>query len=160
MMDTHAVRGSRWSAQLACCIVALAAAHAHAQAVFTVTEPWVRPAGAGQSTVAYMELMSSAGATLVEVRTPAASAVALQDAKRRTAPSMALTLPARQPVALAPDGHRLLLRALKQPLRPGDRVPLVLVVRAPDGVAQEINVDAEVRRRSPTDDHLRPHVHH
>jgi copper(I)-binding protein len=52
-------------------------------------------------------------------------------------------------VALAP---------LARQLRLGDRVPLTLVVREADGVVQAIDVDAEVRRRSPTDDH-RGHAH-
>lgn len=30
---------------------------------------------------------------------------------------------------------------------------------APDGRSAEVAVDAEVRRRSPTDDHLLPHKH-
>ena len=133
--------------------------NAHANAVFVVNEPWVRPAPAAQTTEAYMRLMSSDGATLVGVRSPIAGSVALLDAGGKHASPMALPLPAGDTVVLAPGKFRIALGRIVRTLRVGDRVPLTLVVRDASGASQEIDIDAEVRLRSPTDDHLHPHTH-
>lgn len=106
-----------------------------------------------------MELMSSGGATLVEVRSPLAVKVRLVTGKARQEAPFALALPARDTVKLAPAGTRLVLERLARPLKLRDRVPLTLVLRNADGSTQEIAVDAEVRRRSPSDDHRKPHKH-
>lgn len=135
---------------------ALALVSTQAQAVFVVTEPWVRPARAAQSTEAYMELMSSDGATLVGVRSSVAASVALHGA--RGAP-IALSIPAGATVALAPGKRRLTLGKVERALRLGDRVPMTLIVRDGTGVTQEIDIDAEVRLHSPTSDHRVPHTH-
>jgi copper(I)-binding protein len=135
----------------------LVAAHAGAaaSAVFEVTEPWVRPAAAAASTEAYMELTSSSGATLVEVRSPVAARIALVTARKREPPPFALPLPPRTKVPLSAGRTWLVLQQLARPLKLGERVPMTLVVRDADGTTQEIEVDAEVRRRSPAADHHR-----
>src|SRR4029453_17836142 len=89
--------------------VALTLVRAQADAVFVVTEPWVRPAGAAQSTEAYRGLMSSGGARLLGVRTPVAASVALEGAPGSP---IALALPAGATVALAPGKPRLTLGKL------------------------------------------------
>ena len=147
-------RAHRWRRLLTTAALALFSAHAHA--VFVVTEPWVRPARATQSTEAYMELMSSDGATLVAARSKVAASVALRGAQGSP---ISLSLPAGATVTLAPGKLRLTLRRLGSTLRLGDRVPLTLVVRSVTGVTQEIDVDAEVRLHSPTHDHHLPHTH-
>jgi copper(I)-binding protein len=129
---------------------------AHAYAVFNVTEAWVRPAGAKAATEAYMELSSSEGATIIAVRCAIAGDVSLVDPEGRPMRIAVLALPAGETVTLKPGAVRIALARLAQPLRIAERVPLVLVIRSVDGTTQEIAVDAEVRRRSPTDDHLRP----
>ena len=135
---------------------ALALVSAQAQAVLVVTEPWVLRARATQSTEAYMEIMSSGGATLIGVRSPVAATVALHGA--RGSP-IALLLPAGVTVALAPGQLRLTLGKIGTALRLGDRVPMTLIVRDDAGVTQEIDVDAEVRLHSPTYDHQHSHMH-
>ena len=97
--------------------------------------------------------MSSDGATLIGVRSPIAGSVALVGAEGKRASPMALPLPAGATVALAPGKFRIALGRIARTLRVGDRVPLTLVVRDVSGASQEIDVDAEVRLRSPTDDH-------
>lgn len=146
----------RAAAALACALLVLAPARA---GVFAVAEPWTRPAAAGASAEAFMELMSSEGATLVDVRSPVAAQVRLVSGKARQAPPFALALPARATVKLAPGGVRVVLERVARPLKLKDRVPLTLVLRNADGITQEIAVDAEVRRRSPSDDHRVPHKH-
>ena len=155
-MPRMIVRACRWRKPCAALALALAATHAHA--VFVVTEPWVRPAAAGAATEAYMELASSEDAMLVAVRTPAAGRAAIIDARGRPLAKDGVPLPAGARVLLAPGAMRVSLKPLAQRLRPGDRVPMTLVIRGPDGAVQDIDVDAEVRPRSPTDDH-RGHAH-
>jgi periplasmic copper chaperone A len=155
-MTRMSVRQHRWLHAGAA--LAFALGGTHARAVFVVTEPWVRPAAMGAATEAFMELASSEGATLVAVRSPAAARAAVVDARGRSFAKDGVPLPAGERVLLAPGGVRVSLAPLVRPLRLGDRVQLTLFVRAPDGVEQAIDVDAEVRRRSPTDDH-RGHAH-
>ena len=126
---------------------------AHAQAVLVVTEPWVRPAARGATTEAYMEILSSDGATLLEVRSDAARTAVLLDARGRPAGANGVLLLPGTLTVLAPRRARLSLRTLAGSLKVGDRVPLTLVLRGADGTAQTVDVDAEVRLRSPTDDH-------
>jgi copper(I)-binding protein len=128
-------------------------------AVIAVNEPWVRPAAMGASTYAFMELTVSEAATLVDVRTAAASTVALARGAQRQAPPFALPLTARETLLMRDVGTRIELRRARHALKRGDRVPLTLVLRYADGTLQEVEVDAEVRRRSPSDDHRGAHRH-
>ena len=134
-------------------IACLAFGGTAAAAVFNVTEPWVKPVGAGGSTEAYMELASSDGTTIVEARSPVATAISLVMAKDRRAAPFALSLPPAATVSLAAAGTRFALVKVVRPLKLGDRVPITLVLRNADGSTQEIEVDAEVRRHSPSYDH-------
>ena len=122
-------------------------------AVFNVTEPWLKPVGAGGSTEAYMQLASSDGTTIVAARSPLAAAMTLVTAKERRPAPFALALPAGAAVSLTAGGTRFALVKVVRPLKLGDRVPVTLVLRNADGSTQEIEVDAEVRRHSPSSDH-------
>ena len=137
----------RWLALLAFAPVASLAA------VISVSEPWVRPAAAGASTDAFMELTVSQDATLVDVRTPVATKVALARGRDRSAPPFALPLAAQRTLLMSERGTRIVLSRIDRPLKRGERVPLTLVLRYADGTTQDIEVDAEVRRRSPSEDH-------
>jgi copper(I)-binding protein len=142
--------GRQWAA-IVCCAGALATSAS--AAVFTVNEPWVSPAGAGGASEAYMEITSSEEATLVDARCAVAARVALATGQRRQPPPFALALPARTTVMLAPGAVRLALARVERTLKRGERVALTLVVRYADGSTRDIEVDAEVRRRSPSADH-------
>lgn len=137
----------------------IAFANAPQCAVFQVIEPWVRPATAAATTEAYMQLVSSDRTTLVGVRSSVASRVELATGQKRTAPPFAVALPAGTTVALAPGGTRIVLRQLVHPLKLGQHVPITLVLQHADGSEQQIEVEAEVRRRSASDDHRVPHRH-
>lgn len=139
--------------------VALAIVPTMAAAVFIVTAPWVRPAGEGRTTEAYMELRSTEGATLVGVRCELAAEAVLYAAGKGSLGIERLSLPAGGAVKLAPGANRVGLVRLTRALKLGDRVPLTLTIEAGDGRLQEIPVDAEVRQRSVIDDHLRGHRH-
>jgi VCBS repeat-containing protein len=126
---------------------------------FIVNQPWVRPAQAGQATEAYMDLTSTAGATLVGATSAAAATAVIRapDQQRGGPPSVAL--PAGTLVALAPGKYRITLRHLARTLKVGDRVALTLTIQAADGSHEDIPVDAEVRLHSPIDDELHAHKH-
>lgn len=145
------------SAALLACLAIAAGAGA---AGLTVNEPWVKPVAAGGSTDAYMELTSHEGATIADARSPIAKSVVMITAKGRQEPPFAVTLPAHTTVMLAAKGTRLSLVNVARPLKPGDRVPITLVLRNPDGSTQDIDVDAEVRRHSPSYDHGVGRAHH
>ncbi len=53
----------------------------------------------------------------------------------------------------------LRLSGIAHALKLGEHAALVLTLEAPDGSTREIAVDAEVRRRSPTDDETHAHGH-
>lgn len=63
--------------------------------------------------------------------------------KMRAIPSLAL--PAGTTVALKPGGYHVMLMDLKQAMKPGDVVPLSLVVENAAGKRETIEVKAEVR---------------
>jgi len=134
-----------------------------ATGLLVVNQPWVRPARAGQDTEAFMDLTSTAGATLMAVESPAAAGAALRGPKGTRATGATgvdhIVLPAGRPVALAPAGYRVALRAVERALKPGDRVPMTLTILYDDGSQASIPVDAEVRLRSPIDDERRAHSH-
>jgi len=138
---------------------ALALFATDAAAIFIVTEPWVRLAPDARSAEAYMELRSTEGARLVAVRAAVATGVALLAPGATRAPVAEVPLPADATVKLAPGAFRIALANLDHPLKLGDRVALVLTIETADGGRQEVPANAEVRRRSPTDDHMRGHKH-
>ena len=122
-------------------------------AVISVNEPWLRPAAVGASTEAFMELAVSEDATLVDVHTPVATKIDLMQGKQRRPPPFALLLAAQQPLLMEPRGTRIALGRVERTLKRGERVPLTLVLRYANGTTQDVLVDAEVRTRSPSEDH-------
>jgi periplasmic copper chaperone A len=127
--------------------------------VITVSDPWVRVAPNGKSAEVFMEVRSSEAATIVGVESEVAADVPIQRPGTQRAAADKIPLPAGTHVKLAPGAYRFLLPKLNRSLKLGDRVALSLIVEASDGSRQAIPVNAEVRRRSAYDDHLRPHSH-
>jgi copper(I)-binding protein len=158
-MDGSSVRRRRCAGGARILVLALVLSAAQARAVFVVTEPWVRPAGRSQTTEVFVNLTSTEGATLVALRSDAAATAAVHAAGQGKAELTRLPLPAGITVALAPGRTRIVLEELARTLRLGDRVVFTLTVEAADGTRREIPMDAEVRLRSPTDDHRRAHAH-
>lgn len=106
-----------------------------------------------------MELRSTEGARLVAASTEVAAGVTLRSPGAVRGAAAEIQLNAGATVKLAPGQSRIVLANLKRSLKPGDRVLLTLTIEDADGNRQQIPVNAEVRRHSPTDDHLRPHSH-
>jgi copper(I)-binding protein len=151
---------------LDCCLVlALAlwpfqmATDAHANGLLIVNQPWARPAAAGKAMEVYMDITSTAGATLVAVASDVSAVARLRPPDRQRIKSPTIALPAGTVVSLAPGSYRVVLLRLNRTLRLADRVRLTLTIEHADASRQEIAVDAEVRLHSPIEDELHAHRH-
>ena len=122
-----------------------------ALAQITVTEPWVRATVPSQkATGAFMNLTALKGGRLVEAKSPVAGIVEIHEMvmekdvmKMRASPG--LDLPAGKAVELKPGGYHVMLMALRQQIRDGDKVPLTLVIEGRDGKRETIEVTATAR---------------
>lgn len=125
-----------------------------------IADAWVRAPAPGQKTAgAYVELTSDRDAAVVAAGSPAAARVEMHSTtteggvmRMRALPR--IELPAGKTVKLAPGGTHLMLIDVKQPLKPGDKVPLTLSVQ-PAGPAAgtsltTLQVEAEVRAAGAT----------
>ena len=128
----------------------LATAPAHAQV--TVDKPWVRTTVAQQTTsAAYLTITSAQGGKLVAASSPLAASVGVHEMKMdgdmmKMRDVDALALPAGQPVAFKPNGYHLMLTGLKAQVKPGDVVPIKLVVEDAKGKRQVVDVKATARQ--------------
>jgi len=126
------------------------AAPAGAQSV-AVRDAWVRGTVHGQkATGAFMELTSTAPARLVAAESPAARATEIHNMRMeggvmRMYAVPAVELPANRTVKLAPGGFHVMLFDLRQPLKPGDRVPLKLTFELAGGKRESLDLAVEVR---------------
>lgn len=160
-MQVAAHRGAAVARHVAQVILlgAAFAGAARADGVVSVSLPWVRVAPGGGAGEVFMEITSSAGATLVAVGSRDARKVTLLGPGTPRKAVKSIDLPAGTAVALVPKGYRVALEGLKGPLRQGDHVALDLVVVDSDGTRRELATRAEVRRRSAKDDEMTPHAH-
>jgi hypothetical protein len=132
-------------------LLALGCAASAQAADVEVRAPWTRATvRLLKVSVAYMELKSVQGATLLGASSPVAGSVELHEMrmegdmmKMRAVPRLAL--PAGKPVALTPGGYHLMLYDLKQQLVEGTRIPIRLELEAAGGRRESIEVQAEVR---------------
>ena len=122
-----------------------------AAADIEIKAPWVRGTVAGQKvTGAFMEVSSKSGVTLVGVSSPVAGTAEIHEMKMdgemmkmRATPR--LDVPAGKPLSLAPGGYHVMLMNLKQQLKSGESVPLVLQVEGKDKKVESVEITAEVR---------------
>ena len=123
---------------------------AYAQSV-KVANAWARPMAPGQTTASvYVELTSDTQAALVAAGSPLAARAELHSMsmdggimRMRALPR--LELPPGQTVKLAPGGLHIMLLEVKQPLKVGDKVPLVLTVQSSGSSLTTLKLEAEVR---------------
>ena len=151
----HEVGRLRW--WVAACGLALALSSAPARALFSVNQPWLRPAQTGQSAELYMNLTSTDGATLVAIRSDEAANVVFRGPDKLPRALDTLLLPAKMTVTLAPGKAHFALIRLNRPVTLGQRIALTLTIQAANGARQEIPIVAEVRMRSPAEEELRAH---
>jgi copper(I)-binding protein len=138
-------------------LLALAAFAAHAQT--TVKDPWVRGTVAGQkATGMFAQITSTSGGKLVSAASPVAGVVEIHEMamdgsvmKMRAVPTV--DLPAGKSVDLKPGGYHVMLMDLKRDLKPGETVPVTLVVEGADKKRETIEVKAPVKPLAGTDPH-------
>ncbi len=111
---------------------------------------WARATAPGQTAAgAYMVLTSDTDAALVAAESAAGRTelhqMSMDGGVMRMRPVAKIDLPARKPVKLAPGGYHVMLLDIKQPLKPGDKVPLTLTIRGAGAALSTIKVEAEVR---------------
>lgn len=128
-------------------LVTASAAHG----AVSVEEPWVRATAPGQAVAgAYLRLRSDTPVALVAVETSASKKAEIHEMRMegqvmRMRPVEKIALPAGQSVELRPGGYHLMLIDVIHPLKPGDKVPLTLVIESASGARQRIAVEAQVR---------------
>jgi copper(I)-binding protein len=129
-----------------------------AQAQTTVKDPWVRGTVANQkATGMFAQLVSAKGGALVSAASPVAGLVEIHEMtmdgsvmKMRAVSTV--ELPAGKPVDLKPGGYHVMLMELKKDLKPGDTVPVTLVVEGADKKRETIEVKATVKPLSNSQD--------
>jgi len=149
----------RFLPALVLCAGALHAPPVAAQPV-TVKDAWVRAPAPGQNVAAaYMELTSRGNMELIGVASPVAARAELhsttvEQGVMKMRPTSKIELPSGKPVKLAPGGLHVMLIDLKQPLKPGAKVPLALTVQRADLASRSVfAVQAEVRSAPPGPSH-------
>ncbi len=137
---------------LAVLTTALLALAGVAQGQTSITEPWVRGTVAQQkATGLFAQISSAKGGRLVSVSSPVAGLVEIHEMSmdgntmRMRALPNGLDLPAGKVVALKPGGFHVMLMDLKQPLKAGDTVPVMLVIEAAEKTRETLQIQAPVR---------------
>ena len=116
-----------------------------------VKDAWVRGTVPAQTaTGAFMEITSKSDSKLVGAASPAAGKVEVHNMKMengvmKMAPVAAIDLPAGKPVLLGPGGYHVLLMDLKQQLKTGEKVVIMLSLEGADRKRQTMPVTADVR---------------
>jgi copper(I)-binding protein len=132
-------------------LFALIALSGAAAAQVSVTAPWVRATVAQQkSTGAFMMLQAERDARLVAVSSPVAGQGQIHQMDMRGDMMKmqqvdGIDLPAGKPVNLASGGYHIMLIDLKRQVRPGESVPLSLVVQYKDGKRETVTVTVPVK---------------
>ena len=122
-----------------------------AQAQVSIDDAWVRATVPQQkATGAFMRLTANRDTRLVSASSPTSPVVevhemALQDNVMRMRQVPGVDLPAGKTVELKPGGYHVMLMDLKQQLKPGDTVPLTLVVEGKDGKKDTLEIKAPVK---------------
>lgn len=122
--------------------LAMLVAVSAAQADVLVSQPWVRSTVATQkATGAFMQLHADADARLVSAASPVAGVVeihemVMQGDVMKMRPVAGLEIAKGQMLELKPGGYHIMLMELKQPLKPGETVPLTLVFEDKAGKQQ------------------------
>jgi copper(I)-binding protein len=116
-----------------------------------VDNAWVRATAPGQQVAgAFMELTADADMALVAAASPAAKVVELHSMAMDNGimvmrPLKEVALPRHKKVSLKPGGMHVMLIDLNGQIKPGDKTPVTLTVRAADGREQKLAVELEAR---------------
>lgn len=118
----------------------------------SVDNAWVRATAPGQKVAgAFMDLTADADMALVGAASPAAKVVelhtmAMDNGVMIMRPVKEVALPKGKTVSLKPGGIHVMLIDLNGQIKPGDKTPMVLTLRAADGKEQKMAVDLEAHQ--------------
>ncbi|MGC2166575.1 MAG: copper chaperone PCu(A)C [Gallionella sp.] len=135
----------------------------------TIENAWARATAPGQD-VASVELSitSNAAASLTGVTSRVCSTVELhrmthEDGMMKMRQVDSINLDAGKTLNLSEAGYHLMLIGLKEPLKAGEHLPLVLTIRRDNSRVDHVNVTAEVKglteNGGATPEHTREHHH-
>jgi copper(I)-binding protein len=129
-------------------LFAVATASLMAQKTLTASKAWIKAPAAGASTAAAFVVIDNPtmyDVYVVSAQSDAAASVTfLQPGEAKGAEPRAvehLTAPAYDRLELTPDGFHMLLSGLKKPLKPGDKVTIVLATDS--GIALEASAEVK-----------------
>ena len=117
-----------------------------------VENAWVRATAPGQKVAGgFMKLTADAYMVLVGGTSPISTSVELhfmrmENGVMEMRQMKEIALPRAKTVSLAPGGFHVMFIGLKGQVKPGQKVPLTLVVKGGDGKEQRLEVAAETRR--------------
>ncbi len=117
-----------------------------------VDNAWVRATAPGQKVAGgFMNLTADADMTLVGGTSPVSNAFELHIMKMEGGVMEMrqvkdIALPKGKTVSLEPGGLHVMFIGLKGQIKPGQKVPLTLLLKEADGKEQKLAVEAEVRR--------------
>lgn len=123
-------------------------ASAHADTV-KIENPWVRATAPGQKVAGgFMKLTADADMTLVGGSSPISKTFELHfmrmdNGVMEMRQMQEIKLPKGQSVSLEPGNLHVMFIGLKSQIKPGQKVPVTLIVKGADGKEQKIAVEAE-----------------
>jgi hypothetical protein len=142
------------------CALCCAAASAHAQKIDpgppAVTDAWVRTTvPGGKVSAAYMHIKSAKPLRLVKAESPVAGLVELhnmtmKDGVMEMKAMDAIDVPADRMVELKPGAMHVMLMMVKQPIKAGDKVPLILTFETADKRPVVIKLEALAQEKGPS----------
>ncbi|MEK8030726.1 copper chaperone PCu(A)C [Ideonella sp. DXS29W] len=129
----------------------LAVASAPALAATDVANAWVRGTVPGQpASGAFMQITSAEGGRLVGVSSPWAGMAEIHEMKTvdgvmKMNAVPFLELPAGKSVELKPGGYHVMLMGLKQQLKGGEQLPLVLTIETAGGKKETLELKLPIK---------------
>ena len=117
-----------------------------------IDEPWARATAPGQKVAGgFMNLTADADMTLVGGESPVSKTLELHIMRMdkgvmEMRQVQEIALPKGKTVSLAPGGLHIMFIDLQKQLKPGDKVPVTLVVKGADGKTQKLAVQADVMK--------------
>lgn len=133
------------------CLALVLVAQASWAANVSVDNAWIRATAPGQQiAAAYLNITSPVDMHLVGAQSPAAGSIEMHTMRMdqgvmEMREIKSLALPGKKTVQLAPGGNHLMLLDLKQAFKPGERVPLRLVLETAEKKRETVEVTALVR---------------
>jgi periplasmic copper chaperone A len=153
MQKTNTSKFSFCLSKLLCLAVVGMVSLSHAQV--TVQNAWVRGTVAAQkASGAFMQITAVKGGRLIAAHSPLAERVEIHamsttdDVMTMRELPKGLELPPAQTVDLKPGGYHLMLFGLKQALKPGQSLPLSLVVQTPQGRRETLVLQVPIKSLS------------